>query len=118
MHILLTAVLSVALHVLLGWEWTLGAAVAGGAWAGRRGWFVGSAGVALGWAALLIWNFIGHPTQTQILVDTLAGLAGNIPGPVLVGATVLVGAALGAAGGWFGAALRSLSSPPPRPATA
>lgn len=108
MKTLATFALALALHLLLGWAWTLGAGIVGGAWAARRGWLVGAAGVALGWAALVVYNFIAAPDATVRMARTMGGLLGNLPGVVTVLATVLIGAALGAAGGFVGQQARRL----------
>ena len=113
MRILLTAIFSIVVHLLFGWAWTLGAGILGGALAerteGARGWFVGAAGVALAWAILVVYNFVVAGTPTQILVDNLGALFGNIPGFVLVGGTVLLGALIGALGGVIGQTLATLT---------
>ncbi len=110
-----TAVISVALHVLLGWMWTLGAGVVGGLWAQRNGWLVGGAGVGLGWAAAVIYSLWVAPASMRILLDTLAQLfgqmSGNFPDGLVVGATILIGAVLGALGGVIGAQLRPQATP-------
>lgn len=111
-----TAAVSVVLHVLFGWMWTLGAGVVGGLWAQRNGWLVGAAGVGLGWAAAVVYSLWTAPASTRILLDTLAQLfgqmLGNFPDGLLVGATVLIGAVLGMLGGVMGAQLRLLISTP------
>ena len=106
MKVLLTFVLSLALHLALGWAWTLLAGLAGGAWAARRGWLVAAAGVATAWAALVAYNFAVAPDATVRMVHTTGGLLGNLPGAAVVGATVLIGAALGALGGVLGQQVR------------
>ena len=101
-----TAMLAVVLHLVLGWAWTLGAGVVGGLWAGRRGWLTGLRGVALGWAALVAWGFVAAPEATVRMARTVGGLFGNLPGVVTILATLLIGAALGTAGGLVGQQLR------------
>jgi hypothetical protein len=113
MRFLLTAVFSLIVHLLFGWAWTLVAGVLGGALARRSsavsGWFVGAGGVALGWAVLVIYNFAVAPASTRILVGDLGQLFGNIPGFLLVGATILIGALLGGLGGLLGQSLAGLT---------
>jgi hypothetical protein len=111
MIVLLSALLSVGLHLALGWEWTLLAGGVAGAWRGGRSLpagLAGAAGTALGWAAVVIYTAAVAPTSLRILADTMSAFAGNIPGEALVGTTVLLGGVLGALGGAIGALLRSL----------
>lgn len=108
MKVVFTALLSIGMHLALGWEWTVLAGMIGGGWASRRGWLVGGGGTALGWAVLVGYTAGVAPASLRILVDTLGALAGNIPGEAIVGLTVLLGALLGALGGHLGALLRPL----------
>ena len=101
-RILLTTIFSLAAHLLLGWTWTLGAGILGGALADQRGWFVGAAGVALGWALLVIYSFAVAAAPTRIMADSLGQIFGNIPAAAIVGGTVLLGALLGGFGGAIG----------------
>ena len=103
-----TTALSIALHITLGWAWTLGAGIVGGLWAERSGWLVGGAGVALGWASAVAYSLAVAPASTRILLDALGQLFGNIPDAAVVAATLLIGAFLGVLGGVFGTALRRL----------
>ncbi len=105
MKLLVTALLALVLHLLLGWGWTLLAGVAAGAWVGRRGWLVGGAGVALGWLALVAYNYAVAARPVQAMADALGGILGNLPGFVVVGLTLLIGALLGAVGGAAGTQL-------------
>ena len=102
-----TVALALVLHVVLGWKWTLLAGVAGGAWAGRRGWLVGALGVGLDFLVLVIYSFFAAPAETGTMVETVGGLFGGI-GPFLVVPTVLIGVLIGAVGGALGTAVRGL----------
>lgn len=108
MKILLTLIIALILHLTLGWAWTSLAGVVGGFWAGRRGWLVGAAGVALDWAVLVAYNFVVAAGPVQRMTSTVGGLLGNLPGVTIVLLTVLVGAVLGALGGLVGAQARRL----------
>lgn len=102
MKIFVTFGLSLLLHVLLGWGFTLGAGVVGGFWAVRRGWLVGTLGVGLGWLALLLYNAVVAPEALERMTTTMGGLLGNLPGSVVVGLTLLIGLLLGGLGGAIG----------------
>jgi hypothetical protein len=104
--ILLTAGLALALHLTLGWAWTLGAGLAGGFWAARRGWVVGGVGVGLAWAVLVAYNYAAAPEATGIMTDTVGGIIGGFSGNtasiLIVALTLVIGTVLGALGGWVG----------------
>jgi hypothetical protein len=109
LRILLTTVFSLVAHLLLGWAWTLGAGILGGALADRGGWLVGAIGVGLGWAILTVYNFVVAAAPSRILVNTLGQLFGNIPPALVVGATVLIGVVIGGLGGTIGQLLSSVT---------
>ncbi len=109
MALLVTALLSIVVHLVLGWEWTVLAGIVGGIIARRlSGWLVGAGGAALGWGALVVYTSALAPMSLRVMIDTVASLAGNIPGEALVGLTVFVGGLLGALGGGIGSVLRPL----------
>lgn len=105
MKIAVTTAVSLALHLTLGWAWTLLAGVAGGVWAGRRGGVVGGAGVGLGWLLLVIYNFAVAAPAVRAMTATMGGILGNLPAWAVVALTLLVGVMLGATGGVLGARL-------------
>lgn len=110
-RILLATILSLLLHVTLGWAFTLVAGLVAGATAPRRGWLTGAVGVALGWGGLVVYSAVTAPGATDALLGILGGLFGNIPGMLVVGCTLLIGALLGALGGLIGfSAMRLLES--------
>lgn len=78
------------------------AGLAGGAWVVDRGWLVGGGAGLLSWSGWVVYTFVVAPAPTRELLRILGTLFGNIPGAAVVGATVLLGAVLGATGGWIG----------------
>jgi hypothetical protein len=96
------------LHVALGWAWTVGGGVLVGLWRPRRGWVWGASGGALGWASLVGYTAATAPASLRLLLETVGALGGNIPEEAVVGATVVLGSALGALGGVLGSAVRLL----------
>lgn len=108
MTVIPVALLSILLHWGLGWEATVLAGVAGGAWSARGHWLVGAAGVALGWTAFVVYTAAAAPPAFRVLLDTVGALAGNIPGEAVVGLTVFLGGVLGGLGGGIGRCLRLL----------
>ncbi len=103
-----TALLSVGLHLVLGWEATVIAGVVAGCSVDRAGWVLGACGTALGWAGLVCYSAFVSPASFRVLLDTLAAFAGTIPGSAFVGATVFLGSVLGALGGGIGGVARAL----------
>jgi hypothetical protein len=101
------------LHLSLGWAWSLGGGVVGGALVGRYGPVVGAAGVALEWAGGVVYTLVVARAPTRLLLDVLGGLLGNIPDALVVAVTILTGALLGLAGGLIGAQGRALLGPEP-----
>ena len=105
MKSLATAALALILHLSLGWAWTLLAAVAGGAWAARRGWLVGALGLALDWLVLISYSYYDAPEATAEMARVMGVLFGNMPAFAFVGLSLSVGVILGALGGAIGAQL-------------
>ncbi|MFQ5571596.1 MAG: hypothetical protein ACE5G0_18095 [Rhodothermales bacterium] len=108
MKVLSTCLLALALHLVLGWAWTMGAGIAAGVWMGRRGWFVGGAGVGLSWLALIIYNYVAAGRAVQTMTQTLGDILGNLPGIAVVGLTLLIGVLIGVLGGLVGTQLGQL----------
>ncbi|MDX1545633.1 MAG: hypothetical protein R3247_01515 [Rhodothermales bacterium] len=100
-----------ALHLVLGWAWTLGAGIAAGLWAGPRGWLLGGAGVGMAWGALVLYNYAVAAEPVGQMASTMGGILGGMPGAATLGLTLLVGILLGAAGGGVGTQLRRLARP-------
>lgn len=113
LRVAVVAVLALALHLLLGWRWTILAGIVGGAWVDRRGWLVGALGVGLDWAVLVLYNYATARAATQVMTETMGRLLGNMPSLVVVAATVLIGGLIGVLGGAIGTALRGLIRPRP-----
>lgn len=102
LNMLATFALALVLHLALGWAWTLGAGVVGGAWAGRRGWMVGLTGVGLDWLVLVLYNYIVAPEPTAEMARVMGALLGGWSGGATVVLTLLIGGLLGALGGAIG----------------
>jgi len=100
--------IALALHLLLGWQWSIAGALVAGAWTGKRGWLTGAGILALSWALLIAYNFIVAATPVQKMLDVMGGILGGLPGPVVILLTLLIGAVLGLIGGGLGAALAQL----------
>lgn len=108
MRLILLVALALALHVFLGWEWTIVAGVATGIWFGRRGWLMGLLVVGLDWLILVGYNVLVDARAFGVMTRTMGGLLGNLPSAAIVALTVLIGGLIGAAGGATGSQLRVL----------
>ncbi len=106
MKLLVTLVLSLALHLVLGWAWTILAGIVVGAWAIRWGWLLGGAGVGLGWLVIIVYDFVVAPTPVQRMTETFGGILGGLPGIGIVFITLLIGVLLGTVGGGLGTQIR------------
>lgn len=105
MSLLVAFALSLALHLTLGWAWTVLAGVAGGWLARRRGWLVGLVGVGGAWLALVGYSFLVAPMPTRAMAGAMGGIMGNLPGWAVVALTLLIGLVLGGLGGGIGSLL-------------
>ena len=105
-----TAALTVLLHWGVGWFVTPLAGVGAGVWSTRWHWFVGAAGVGLGWTGSVLYTAAVAPGAFRVLLDTLGTLAGTIPGDAFVALPVLLGSLLGGLGGGIGRCLHLLST--------
>lgn len=110
MVIIIVALLSVVLHVSIGWEATMLAGILGGVW-GHDRWPKAAAGVLLGWILLVLYTPIVAPAAFRVLLDTLSAFGGNIPGAVVVGLTVFLGGVLGGVGAGIGRVFRLIVDP-------
>jgi len=100
--LLLTMLLSLLLHLLLGWQWTILAALPIGFFRPRRAWIIGAAGVALGWSILIGYSLVVAARPTLRMLQFVGSLFGNLPAPAVVAVTALVGGILGLLGAWIG----------------
>ena len=110
MALFVVFLLSLVLHVLLGWLWTPLAAFLVGLFRPRWATLRGGAGVALGWAAMLFWFYVTATQPTAAMLEVLGGLLGNLPGEAIVGLTLALAFLLGALGGLAGGLLRMLTA--------
>ena len=110
---LITCVLAIVLHLILGWPWVILAAVIMGLVAGKRGWLVGLCGVGLAWLLLIGWNYIMAADAIARMMETMSNLIGgmlgtSLPAFVFLILTVLIGSLLGLLGGLIGTRLSML----------
>jgi hypothetical protein len=101
-------VVSLVLHVALGWVWSVLGAVLAGSLTNRLGALVGATSMVLAWGLAILYSFMTAPGETVEMARVVAALLGNLPSPVTVALTLFIAAALGLTGGWFGSTLRTL----------
>lgn len=107
---------SLVLHVVLGWGWTILGGVLVGAWVRRRGWLLGMVAVGLDWLLLVVYSWWAAAEAFGRMVAAVGELFGNMPGAAVVACTLSIGLLLGAVGGALGARLRRLVTGRPAPA--
>jgi hypothetical protein len=104
--LILALIVSLGLHVALGWQWTVLAALGAGLFSRRFGTLIGAAAVALEWALLILYSYVVAPSETGNMIAITGGLFGNLAPPLVVGSTVLLGVAVGLFGGLVGSLTR------------
>lgn len=100
--------LTVLLHVLLGWEWTILAGVAAGYVYDRRGWLLGALIVAADWLLLVLFNVLVDARAIGAMTAAVGSILGNMPSFAVVAMTLCIGFLLGLLGGAAGTQLRHL----------
>ncbi len=106
MAIITSIILSILLHVFVGWEWTVLAGVLCGWLMTRQGWLGGAVSVAAGWGIFVLYDYISAPAQIGRMLEATGQIFGNLPGPVVVVLTIFIGGLLGLLGGLVGSRLR------------
>lgn len=101
---------TVLLHVLLGWEWTILAGVAAGYVYDRRGWLLGALIVAADWLLLVLFNYLVDARAIGAMTTAVGSILGNMPSFAVVAMTLSIGFMLGLLGGAAGTQLRHLVS--------
>lgn len=93
------------LHTMLGWQWTLLGGVVAGLITVKKGWLWGGVGVAMGWGIVLLSRYVAASGALGRMLDTTGQILGNLPGEVVVVLTLLMGGILGMLGGTLGGIL-------------
>ncbi|MEO1727022.1 MAG: hypothetical protein AAFR95_08325 [Bacteroidota bacterium] len=104
--VLFTATVALALHVILGWAWSVLGAVLGGFVMGRGGSVVGALGLVLPWSALVLWNLAFFGPEMARMTEAVGSLLGGLPSFVVPLLTLVSAFVLGTLGGLTGASLR------------
>lgn len=109
MIFLTSLVVALALHLILGWPWSILGGVFAGLTAVRTGWLLGAAAVGLSWALIVLYNFTVAAPETARFLSVTGGLFGNMSATMVVVVTILIGVVLGLLGGTIGALARMLA---------
>ena len=110
-RILTGFMVSIALHLLLGWAWTIGGGIAVGLYRVDRAWLMGGISVGFGWAVFVAHAFLVSPEPTMRLLGIMGAIFGDVPGIFILIGTILVGILLGIAGGALGASMNPILTP-------
>ncbi|HCR49142.1 MAG TPA: hypothetical protein PLL64_05845 [Rhodothermales bacterium] len=103
MKLVTIALVSLVVHLSLGWMYAPLVSLVGGYWQGRGGGRLGAVALALSWLGLMIWNYMMAPSAMQKMFSMMSGILGNLPSfgfPVI---TLLFALLLGALSGYIGA---------------
>ena len=106
----LCVLLSLLLHMGLGWEWTLLAGMAAGLWFSVRSWLMGAAAVGCEWLLVVLYNYAVDSRAVGLMTEAMGAILGNLPGFTIVAITLAIGLLLGGLGGAIGAQVRRLVS--------
>jgi hypothetical protein len=114
------ALLGLAVHLWLGWQWVLGAAVVAGAVAPRQVGVWGAAllaalGVALEWGGLIAWNHLRFAEPASRMTEAMGTILGGLPPTAVPGLSLVIGVVLGLLGGAIGMGLKKAVRPAPPP---
>ncbi len=93
------AALSLAIHVILGWAWTLLAGLVAGFFAKRLHGLAGGLAVGLAWSMLIVYSFAVAGAPTGRMITVTGYIFGGLPSVLVLVATLLIGVILGTAGG-------------------
>ncbi|MEO1076239.1 MAG: hypothetical protein AAFX41_09785 [Bacteroidota bacterium] len=104
--VFVTATVALTLHVILGWTWSVLAAVLGGFVMGRGGSVVGALGLVLPRAGLVLWNLAVYGPEMARMTEAIGSLLGGLPSFVVPLLTLVTALVLGTLGGLTGASLR------------
>ena len=108
-NVLIGAVISAGLHVAVGWEWTVSAAILAGVLSVRRGWLAGLLALTIAWGGVLLGSYLMAPAASGVLLGVVGGLiSGNTSAALAVACTLIFGGLLGLAGGIIGGQLRAM----------
>ena len=108
MIILLSLIITLTLHVLLGWEWTLVGGILCGWFSPERGWLKGMGVVGSAWALYVAFDWFDAPEAVTKMLGTFGQIIGNLPGLLVVVLTIFIGCLLGVFGGLIGSSLTHL----------
>lgn len=108
MKVVLATVISILLHVVLGWEWTVLAGALCGWLVAGRGWLWGLVSIAAGWGLIVLYDYFTAPASTGRMLEATGQIFGNLPGWVVVVLTILIGGVIGMLGGLAGSQFRQL----------
>lgn len=108
--LLISCIVALALHVVLGWPWSILGGLAAGWLEPRGGWWRGALAVGSAWLILIGYNVLAAAGPVREMHRVVASVAGNLPAWTIPVLSVFVGLSLGAAGGLVGTSLRRVAA--------
>ena len=113
---IISVLISIVAHVLLGWSWSIAGGITCGYWLSTKdgvggallAGLMGALCVGLAWTALVGYNFVIAQAEMQKMVDIMGGILGNLHGSLIVVLSILIGAFLGLLGALVGNQVRRI----------
>lgn len=117
MRFVVSLIITLVAHLLLGWSWSIAGGIAYGYWLGNKEGvgsalvtgLMGALCVGMAWGVLIIYNIIVAQEETLKMFDIMAGILGNLDSSLIVVLTVLIGAVLGLLGALVGNQVRRIT---------
>ena len=95
-------------HLVMGWAWTIVAAIGVGFWQERGGWLAGAVSVGLSFVLLIAHSWLVAPGAVARLGTVMGAMFYGMPAPLIFVGTALTGILIGIAGGGLGSGVRRL----------
>ena len=108
MFLFLSLAVTVAIHLFLGWEWTILGGILCGWLVSDRAWLKGAIAVGGAWGVQILIDWLAAPGPVGTMLHTVGQILGNMPAALVVGVTIAIGCLLGYFGGLIGSLIKGI----------